>query len=221
MAGSDDKILLPIERAALEQEGRTKTAGEVRFIKDRSGDKGEWAWGSPGPSEREMVPHFTFEPRETKPLAQTLRSTLMALGHAMSAQQTFTKIKSARVSPDGSLGGKGYIQKIPDMRRQMANCVEVLSALSDTIYDEINAPHWNPAIEEDLSGRDREEVESLLSDVEEIKEDPEGWAAEEEEEMDEEGKKASSRPKTASHDLARRAINEGLSLDDLYYRRDR
>lgn len=228
MPGPDDKILLPIERAALEREareqGRTKTAGEVRFVKDRSGDKGEWAWGQPGPSEREMTPEFTFHPKSAKPLASALRSTLMALGHAMSAQQTFTKIKSATVSPDGALGGKGYIQKIPEMRRHFANCVEVLSSLSDTIYDEINAPHWNPAIEEDLSGRDRNEVKELLSDAEEIKDDPEGWAHEEEEEMDEEnesGKKASARAKTASRDLAQRGITEGLSLDDLYYRRDR
>lgn len=222
MPGPNDKILLPIERAVLEQQGRTKTAGEVRFIKDRSGDKGEWAWASPGASEREMSPEFSYEPKCAKPLASALRSTLMALGHAVSAQQTFTKIKSARISPDGALGGKGYIQKISDMRRQYANCVEVLSALSDTIYDEINAPHWNPAIEDDLSGRDREEVEELLSDAEEIKDDPEGWAHEEEQEMDEENEKGKrARGKAASRDLAERATTEGLTLDDLYYRRDR
>jgi len=198
---SDDNTKLPVEQFAESKTGRrTKIAGEVRFIKDRSGDKSEWAWGSQGPSEREMTPTFQFQPSAAKPLAAALRSSLMALGHCQSAQNTFVKIKSATVSPDGSLGGKGYIQKISDMRRQFANCAEVLSALSDTLYDEIHAPHWNPAIEENLSGRDREQVEEILSDAEEIREDPEGWAEEEEEEMDEEneagGKQA--RSKTAS-----------------------
>jgi hypothetical protein len=225
--GPDDEVEIgeveiadPAETLAQRKSAsRTKTAGEVRFIKDRSGDKGEWAWGSPGPSEREMSAQFEFQPHQLKPLARALRSTHMALGHAMSASQTFTKIKSAKVSPDGSLGGKGYIQKIADMRRQFANCVEVLSALSDTIYDEIQAPHWNPAIEEDLSGRDRAEVEELLGDSEEIREDPKGWAGKEESEMDSEHKHApgeghgkKGRSKTAS------STNP---LDDIYFRRDR
>jgi hypothetical protein len=109
----------------------------------------------------------------------------MALGHATSAYNRFVKIKSRNVSPDGSLGGKGYIAKIPEMRRQLMNCVEALSALTDTIYDELNAPHWNPS-EDTLDPRDREEVREIVEDVEEIKDDPEGWAEEQEDEMDDE-----------------------------------
>lgn len=162
---------------------RVKTAGEVRFIKDRGGDANEWGWGTPGPSEREIDKDFIFNPRELKPLAQALRSLLMGLGHTTSAYNTLTKIKSSRISPDGNLGGKGYIQKITDMRRQLMNSIEALSAASDTIYDEINAPHWNPA-EDTLDPRDREEVKEIVEDAEEIRQDPEGWAEKEEAEMD-------------------------------------
>lgn len=174
---------------------RTKTAGEVRFIKDRSGDANEWGWGAPGPSEREIDPGFEFKPKYLKPLAMTLRSALMALGHATSAHGRFVKVKSRNISPDGNLGGKGYIQKVPEMRRQLMNCIEALSAFTDTVYDEINAPHWDP---ETLGGgnREREDVDEIMDDVGEIKEDPEGWAEEQEEEMDEDndkGKKASRR----------------------------
>ena len=161
-----------------------RTAGEVRFIKDRSGDAGEWAFGPPGPNEREIQEDFVFNARHLKPLAQTLRSALMALGHVTSAYNKFVKIKSRNVSPDGSLGGKGYIQKITDMRRQLMNCVEALSALTDTIYDEMTAPHWNPT-EDTLDPRDREEVKEIIEDAEEIKDDPEAWASGKEEELDE------------------------------------
>jgi len=162
----------------------SRSAGEVRFIKDRSGDTNEWAFGPPGPSERQIQEDFVFNPRYLKPLAQTLRSALMALGHTTSAYNKFVKIKSRNVSPDGSLGGKGYIAKITEMRRQLMNCVEALSALTDTIYDEMSAPHWNPA-EDTLDPRDRDEVKEIVEDVEEIKDDPEAWAEGQAEEMDE------------------------------------
>jgi len=176
-----------------------RTAGEVRFIKDRGGDKGEWAWNTPGPSAREIEEDFAFNARHLKPLAMTLRASLMSMGHAITAYNAFTRIKSADVSPDGNLGGKGYIQKIADMRRQYMNVVEALSALSDTLYDEINAPHWHPQAETG-GPREREEVREIMDDAEEIRQDPEGWAEEAESKMDEEpapagrSKKASSNP---------------------------
>jgi hypothetical protein len=162
----------------------SRTAGEVRFIKDRSGDSKEWGWGAPGPSERMIQEDFIFNAKHLKPLAQTMRSSLMALGHVTSAYNRFVRIKSRNVSPDGALGGKGYIQKIPDMRRQLMNCVEALSALTDTIHDELHAPHWNPA-EDTLDSRDREEVKEIIEDAEEIKGDPEAWAEEQESELEE------------------------------------
>ena len=176
---------------------RNRTAGEVRFIKDRGGDKGEWAWNTPGPSQREMSEEFAFKTKHLKPLAMTLRASLMSMGHAISAYNTFTRIKSADVSPDGNLGGKGYIQKIADMRRQYMNVVEALSALSDTLYDELNAPHWHPAA--DTGGpRERDEVREIMDDAEEIRQDPEGWAEEAETEMDAESAPAAGRGKKAS-----------------------
>jgi len=168
---------------------RVKVAGEVRFIKDRSGDEGAWAYSTPGPLAREPVKDYAFSPRNVKPLARTLRSTTAALGHVMSGYMVFTKMKSSTISPDGNLGGKGYIQKIADMRKQYMNCVEALSALSDTLYDEVRAPHWT-AIARQEDPASRKEVEEIIQDVEDIREDPEGWARGEESEMDQEHEKA-------------------------------
>lgn len=170
---------------AIVRRAMIRTAGEVRFIKDKSNDASQWAWNDSGPQERKITPDFAFDPRNTKPLAKVLRSTNAALGHSMSAYAIFTKIKSADVSPDGSLGGKGYIQKIAEMRRAYMNVVEALSALSDTLYDEIRAPHW-AAVSRQEDPEERAEVEQIVEDAVEIKQDPEGWAEDQEEEMDEE-----------------------------------
>ena len=175
---------------------RVKTAGEVRFIKDRGNDDKQWGWGTPGPEKREISPEYQFNPANLKPLAQTLRASLMAMGHCLSAYSTFTRIKSATVSPDGALGGRGYIQKIAEMRRNFMNCAEALSSLSDTLYDEINAPHWNPAIEEQ-DPRERQQVQDIMEGVEEIRDNPEEWAEEEEAE-EEEGLGKTARRKKAS-----------------------
>jgi hypothetical protein len=163
---------------------RVRTAGEVRFIKDRGGDTTEWAWNTAPPSNREIDEDYKFDARNLEPLTRTLRSLLSALGFAMSGYTSFTKTKSALISPDGSLGGRGYIMKIPDIRRQLMNCIEVLSSVSDTIYDEVNATHWHPDIDGASGNRERSEVEEIMSDVEEIRQNPEEWAKDEEAEMD-------------------------------------
>ena len=59
------------------------------------------------------------------------------------------------------------------------NIVEALSSLSDTLYDEPNAPHWHPAAETG-GPREREEVREIMDDAEEIRQDPEAWAEQEE-----------------------------------------
>lgn len=153
-----------------------RTAGEVRFVKDKS-DANNWAFDdSRYQSERFIDPNDPFfNSREVEPLVATLKSLLMALGHTMSGYTRFSKIKSRRVSPDGMLGGKGYILKMKDIRSLLMNSVEALSAVTDTLYDEVNAPHWKDQVKE-------EQVETLLEDVEEIKGDPEQYAVEEERE---------------------------------------
>lgn len=165
------------------QQGMTRTAGEVRFIKDKSGDANQWAWQDSGEQGRTIYPDYSFDPRKAKILAKVLRSTSAALGHSMAAYEAFSKLKSGDISPDGKLGGKGYIQRIPEMRRAYMNVVEALSALSDTLYDEVRAPHWT-AISRQETPQEQQEVQQIVQDALDIKEDPEGWAEQEAAEMD-------------------------------------
>ena len=74
------------------------------------------------------------------------------------------------------------------------NCVESLSALSDTLYDEVNAPHWSVLSRQEDSEQKRE-VQEMIEDVEEIRSDPEEWA---EEQIEEEFEDNEGLAKTAS-----------------------
>jgi hypothetical protein len=126
----------------------------------------------------------------------------MALGHIQTARTTFTKIRSATISPDGNLGGKGYVLPIKDIRKMLSNCDEALSALTDCIYDEMQAVHWHPDVSDSGGNpREREEVRQILDDASEIRENPEGWAEGEEAEMDDKSvgtRQAGKRGKTAA-----------------------
>ena len=182
-----DRLARRYVRASV-RTARTKTAGEVRFIKDRGGDHNEWGWNPPQASERSIDPDYAFNAKHLKPLAKVLRSALMALGHIQTARSTFTKIRSQRISPDGNLGGKGYVMPIKDIRKQLANCDEALSAVTDTIYDEMQAVHWHADVDDSGGNpRERGEVKQIMDDVDEIREDPEEWAEGEEAEMDDGG----------------------------------
>lgn len=167
-----------VAAAYMARHGHAKTAGEVIFKKDRGDDAGSWAFNDVPPSQRQIPSDFNYSPKHQKPLVKILRATLAALGHTISGYNSFAKVKSARVSPDGSLGGRGYIQKIADMRKQYMNCIEALSALSDTIYDEVHAPHWS-VISRQEDEETKQDVQQLIGDAERIRKDPEEWAEQE------------------------------------------
>ncbi len=166
LSQSEDISAVALARTA----SLSRTAGEVRFIKDQSETKG-WAYGGAPPAQRAGVGSFKYNAKKAKTLARILRGTMLAMGHTMSVYSMFAKLKSSDISPDGALGGKGYIQTIKDMRFAYGNVVEALSGLSDTLYDEVRAPHWMPV----LRNQDSEAVD-IIEDVERIKKDPEGFA---------------------------------------------
>lgn len=181
--------VLYLQKKAAGQEGRTKTAGEVIFRKDNSNDAGSWAFSNFGPEKRTPYPNFNYNPKNIKPLAEVLWSTSAALGHVLSAQNKFAKIKSARISPDGNLGGKGYIMKIVDLRKQLFNCAESLSAISDTLYDEVNASYW-AVLSRQEDPEVKAETEELIREAEKIRQDPKEWGDDEmEEELEENASK--------------------------------
>jgi hypothetical protein len=202
MSKPDPKKLAQIKMAS-----RQKTAGEVRFIKDRGDDSASWAWNDHRPSQREITPDYAFDPKNIKPLAKVLRASAASMGHALSAYHQFCKIKSATVSPDGYLGGKGYIQQIVDIRKAYMNVVESLSAITDTLYDEVRAPHW-AAVSRQETPEEKQEISDIVDDVDHIKDDPEGWAREEEEEMSSSNQHKMARSKKASGRVAGRYLQK-------------
>lgn len=134
--------------------------------------------------KRNIPKDFEYNPKALKPLARMLLSMSISLGHALTAYREFTKLKSSNISPDGKVGGRGYVLPVKDVRAKLQEACEMLSSVSDTIYDEINAPHWKPKIA-DLGKNDAEDITEFLEESKKIMDDPEGYADDELDEVEE------------------------------------
>lgn len=161
--------------------GRVRVAAEMPAPQ---GDDQPLDHQTPDGMRRNIPNGYEYDPKALKPLAKMLWSMSVALGHALTANRQFTRLKSSTISPDGLLGGRGYVASVKDVRKALYDACEALSAISDTIHDEINAPHWKPKLAL-LEQEDAENVEKMVGDAERILEDPEGEAEEDLEEEEE------------------------------------
>jgi hypothetical protein len=136
---------------------------------------------------REGLEGFAFKDKGIRSIAITYKQLAEAFMLLSKASNMFSSCKSSEISPDGKLGGKGYILSIKEIRLIMTNLLNSMSELIDTFHDEVNSPYWkkttvedNPIVKELLNEADNylEEAESdkkteatspALSDVEKEK----------------------------------------------------
>jgi hypothetical protein len=138
-----------------------RVGGKIEFVKDT------------GPLRRDIrVQGFNWAPDSLRNLAKILWAVQRAHSYAASAHRIFSKMPSSEFSPDGLLGGRGYIQNIKDMRSSLSNAIEVMSSFADTVHDEINADHWS-------SSSGDPAVEEIVDDANEVKANPEHYVEQE------------------------------------------
>ncbi len=133
--------------------------------------------------KRQIPEDYKYDAAALKPLAKMLWSMSVSLGHALSAHKAFVRLKSATISPDGLIGGRGYVMSVKDTRKMLHDACEAMSALCDTVHDEINAPHWQPKLGQ-LEKADVEKIQDLLNEAQGYLDDPEEMVKEDEEDKD-------------------------------------
>lgn len=131
-----------------------------------------------GPGKRNIPKDHPYDPRALKPLSRMLWAMSVALGHGLTAYRQFAKLKSATISPDGMLGGRGYVMQVKEIRDKLHNACENLSSISDTIHDEINAPHWEPKMDQ-LDPDEALDVRKFIQESQQILQNPEEDAEDE------------------------------------------
>lgn len=167
-------------------ETRARIVRTAKFPPDGADGQSQTEPHAAAGMKRAIPKDYDYDPKALKPLARMLWALSVSLGHAMTAHRQFTKLKSATISPDGLIGGRGYVMAVKDIRKALHDACEAISSVSDTIHDEIHAPHWRPKLA-DLEKNDRESLERLVGDADKKLEEPEDDAEEEIDEAENEG----------------------------------
>lgn len=136
--------------------GTIRTAGRIEFVRDQ------------GPVRRNIrVNGFEWDPEVHRNLSKILWAAERSHNYAMAALRLFSKMPSSKFSPDGLLGGVGYIQQVKEMREGLGKAAEVLSAFCDTIDDEVNAEHWKAVHDGDPVTQD------IIQSAQDVRQNPE------------------------------------------------
>lgn len=115
---------------------------------------------------REISEDFKYDKRKMKHLTFVLHNVNVSLGALVSALSRFSKIKGPSISPDGMLGGLGYVMPIKEMKLSLHDIIEKLSDMQDTLADEMSNPKWDSAESPDVKKvlKEKEQVEEKVDE---------------------------------------------------------
>jgi len=120
------------------------------------------ATGSDSP--RQSIPGFDYDITELSKLKDILEELNSSLEALVAAHRMFFGVKSSAISPDGKLGGNGYVQDIKEMKESFNSSLKILSDLSDTIADELKNPLWIDKVPDE----EQDDIEEVIEEKEEI-----------------------------------------------------
>jgi len=112
---------------------------------------------------------FKYDKSKAKVLKGALHSINVALGTLMSASKEISMIRGSEVTPDGKLGGKGFIMSFKEIKKVLNESVMNLSDVTDTIADELTNPMWGLSDQEKKKvKKDQEIIEDQVEEVEDL-----------------------------------------------------
>lgn len=128
---------------------------------------------SAGGVRRQINDDFQYDKKKVKHIQFVLHNVNVSLGALVSALSRFSKIRGPSISPDGLLGGLGYIMTIKDIKAALNQIVRDLSDIQDTLADELTNPRWNAASDAETKKllKEKEEVEEKVEEMESEPED--------------------------------------------------
>lgn len=115
---------------------------------------------------------FEYDKNKAKLLKKVLHSINVSLGTLISAMKDVSMIRGSEITPDGKLGGKGFIMSFKDIKRIIGEAVNGLSDVTDTIADELTNPMWGlSTTEKKIVKKEQEKVDTTVEEAESVVED--------------------------------------------------
>ena len=122
---------------------------------------------------------FQYDKSKAKILKRVLHNLNVSQGTLIAAMKEIATIRGSEISPDGKLGGKGFIMAFKDIKQIVNEAVGNLSDVTDTIADELTNPMWGlSSTEKKKVKKENEELEEKVEEAEEEVEELEQEAEE-------------------------------------------
>jgi SMC interacting uncharacterized protein involved in chromosome segregation len=133
-----------------------------KFLRDVNMNRKRLTLRKAASQRREIPEDFKYNKKKLKHLKHILHNVNVALGTLVSAHNEFSRVKGPDISPDGLLGGLGYVLPVKDIKESLNESIKSLSDVADSLADELTNPHW--------SAEDDSEVKKLIKEKEEVEE---------------------------------------------------
>lgn len=85
---------------------------------------------------------FDYDTSKAKILKNALHNLNVALGTMLGALKDLALLRGSDITPDGKLGGRGFVMEFKEIKMNMTQMVSNLSDITDTIGDELTNPKW-------------------------------------------------------------------------------
>jgi len=113
---------------------------------------------------------FDYNKSKAKILKNSLHNLNVALGTLIAAQKDLAILRGSDITPDGKIGGRGFIMEFREIKTIISDSVNSLSNVTDSIADELTNPNWGLKEKEvELVEKEQEIVEEKKEEAEDIK----------------------------------------------------
>jgi hypothetical protein len=112
---------------------------------------------------------FEYDPSKATVLKKALHNINVSLGTMISAMKDLSILRGSDITPDGMLGGRGFIMPFKDVKAKINTAITELSDVTDTLADELTNPKWGLSDSDKKKVKQENEiVEEEIQEVEEV-----------------------------------------------------
>lgn len=144
----------------MQRQRLTSKIAAAEGASERRRDKGEMVRDISG---------FEYDKSKALLLKKALHNINVSLGTLISAMKELSILRGSEVTPDGKLGGRGFVMSFKELKAKLGTAITDLSDITDTLADELTNPNWELSDNEKKKGKKENEIiEEKVEEVEEI-----------------------------------------------------
>lgn len=112
---------------------------------------------------------FEYDKSKALLLKKALHNINVSLGTLISAMKELSILRGSEVTPDGKLGGRGFVMPFRELKAKLNTAITDLSDVTDTLADELTNPNWDLSDNEKKKvKKENEIIDEKIEEVEEI-----------------------------------------------------